>query len=222
MKQRIKRSRLAQNRIDYIVYSNPKGVSNLIEKYDYEAPEHVRDLVKFTKRLVRRKGRKFTKELLKLHPDRKAILQVEKIKEDSYCSACSNYSYDAEANYCGACGHSAYTGSKDQPDFLRQLVGMGIKELEELYENVVQKSNRSPQNQPLAEEVRLVWNELRLRKKEGISPSIKQPEEKVSEITRDGIHVQPNEALLILGLTLLAGGLIGSAWNVTNKTAQNG
>ena len=150
MKQRIKRSRLAQNRIDYIVYSNPKGVSNLIEKYDYEAPEHVRDLVKLTKRLVRRKGRKFTKELLKLHPDRKAILHVEKIKEDSYCSACSNYSYDAEANYCGACGHSAYTGSKDQPDFLRQLVGMGIKELEELYENVVQKSNRSPQNQPFS------------------------------------------------------------------------
>ncbi|MDW3191923.1 MAG: hypothetical protein R8G66_06150 [Cytophagales bacterium] len=212
MKQRTKRSRRAQNRIAYIVYGHPDGVRNLIEKYDFEVPDNIQHLLSATKQLVRRKGRRFVKELIKLHPDRKAILQVEKIREDSYCSACSNYSFDAESNYCGTCGHSAYTGSNDRPVFLKQLVGLSVKELEELYENVVHKSNKNPQNQPLAEEVRLVWNELRLRKKESIPSTDQVSKPNTTESSKEGIVVQPTEALLILGLTLVAGGLIGSAW----------
>ena len=219
MKQRAKKSRFAQNRIAYIVYSNPGKVRKLIDRNGYEPPKNPHDLVKAAKQLVRRKGRRFVKELIKLHPDRKAILRVEKIKEDSYCSACSSYSYDPEDNYCGTCGHSSYTGEDDKPDFLKQLVGMGLKELEELYENVVRKSNKDPQNLPLSEEVRLVWNELRNRKKEGIEEPDKSLKERITDISPDGILIKPKEALVVLGLTLVAGGLIGSAWKFKQSAA---
>ncbi len=205
------RSKHAQNRIAYIVYSNPAAVRKLIDEHGFEPPRHIHDLVEGTKQLVRRKGRKVVKELIKLHPDRKAILRVEKIKEDSYCSACSNYSYDPVDNFCGTCGHSAYTGQENRSDFLDQLIAMGLKELEELYGNVVKKSNKDPNDKNLAEEVRLVWNELRLRKKEPITSksTIDEPEPEI----RDGILIKPKEAMLFLGLTLVAGGLIGSAWS---------
>ncbi|MDN5201230.1 hypothetical protein QQ008_07650 [Fulvivirgaceae bacterium BMA10] len=219
MKQQAKRSRHAQNRIAYIIYSNPGKVRKLIDQHGYEPPKNVHDLVKATKQLVRRKGRRFVKELIKLHPDRKAILSVEKIREDSYCSACSSYSYDPEDNYCGSCGHSSYTGQDNKPEFLKQLVGMGLNELEELYENVVRKSNKDPKNPALSEEVRLVWNELRLRKKEGIEKPDKSLQQPITDTCSDGILVKPKEALIVLGLTLVAGGLIGSAWGFKQNAA---
>ncbi len=215
MTLRTKKSRFAQNRIAYIVYNDPKQVQQLIDQHGYEVPHNAHHLVKATKQLVRRKGRRFVQELLALHPDRKAIIQVEKNKEDHFCGACGSHAYSPEDNYCNACGHSAYTGEKDKGDFLQQLVQMGLKELEELYEHSVQKANKEPANVPLAEQVRLVWNELRLRKKE-VSEKI-PPTPSNDRILTDGIVVKPHEALAILAATLLAGGLIGSAWKFQKR-----
>lgn len=203
MKDKNKRSKFVQNRIDYIVYGNPKGVSRLVYDYGYEPPESQHDLVKAAKILVKRNGRKAVKDLIKIHPDRKAILKIQRGKEDNYCGACSSYSYQAEDNYCGVCGHSHYDGEGDKKGFLDQLVDMGAAELEEYYESVVRKSNDNPEDSNLAEEVQMVWNELRQRKTED-----KQEEKKEEKEEKDWRSAK--EGLIILGLVFVAGVLVGS------------
>lgn len=204
MKGKKNRSKFAQNRIDYIVYGNQKGAAKLVYDYGYEPPENPHDLVKATKILIKRNGRKAVKELIKLHPDRKAILKVQRGKEDNYCGACSSYSYHPEDNYCGVCGHSHYDGNGDKKGFLDQLVDMGVGELEEYYESIVRKSNENPDDNALAEEVEMVWNELRLRKAEDKTEK-KEVETKESSL-RDA-----KEGLIILGLVFVAGVLVGSS-----------
>ena len=46
----------AQNRIDYIVYQRPSEASKIIEKYGYEVPVKVDELVAVIKLLIRKKG----------------------------------------------------------------------------------------------------------------------------------------------------------------------
>lgn len=212
MKARLRKSKHAQNRIAYIVYNDPRAIRRLIDDQGFDPPENDHDLVKATKQLVRRRGRKVVKELLKVHPDRKAILRLEKIKEDSFCGACNNYSYDAEDNHCGACGHSNYAGAADKGNFLQQLLEMGMQELETLYDNTVKKSNKAPSDNNLAEEVRLIWNELRLRKKQGLLPSKTVEITDASEPKNSGLSISPKQGLLLLSLTLTSGILIGTAW----------
>jgi len=217
MKHQKKRSRHAQNKIDYIVYNNPHATQDLIDKHGYHPPKNAHDLVAVTKQLVRKKGRSVVKELIQLHPDRQAILSLEKTKEDSFCGACSNYSFNPANNTCNSCGHSSYTGDST---FVDQLLKMSVLEIERLYQNTVLKSNKDPQNTDLAEEVRLIWNELRLRKKEDSPSTPNQAKTTLAahDITQ-GIVVKPKEALIILGLTLVAGGLIGSAYNFQKSIA---
>lgn len=211
MKQ--KRSKHAQNRIAYIVYSNPKATRALIDQHGYQPPKQIHDLVGATKQLIRKKGHTVIKELLEAHPDRKALLSLEKTKEDRFCGACNSHAYAPETQRCKGCGFSSYTGEEK---FIDQLIDMSILEIERLYQNTVTKSNKDPQNTNLSEEVRLLWNELRKRKKdEEDNPKNDQLFHHLS----DGITVKPKEAMIILGLTLVAGGLIGSAFNYQRSVA---
>ena len=210
MKGKDKRSKFVQNRIDYIVYGNPQGVSKLVYDYGYEPPKSPHDLVKAAKILIKQNGRKAVKDLIKIHPDRNAILKIQRGKEDSYCGACSSYSYKPEDNYCGVCGHSHYDGEGDKKGFLDQLVDMGATELEEYYESIVKKSNDKPEDSNLAEEVQLVWNEIRNRKAEG-----KQEDKKEENEAKDWRSAK--EGLIILGLVFVAGVLVGST--LQTKTA---
>jgi hypothetical protein len=201
MKCKNKRSKFAQNRIDYIVYANPKEVSKLVYDYGYEPPKNPHDLVKAAKILVKKNGRKAIKDLIKIHPDRKAIFKIQRGKEDNFCGACSSYSYQPEDNFCGVCGHSHYDGGGDRKGFLDQLMDLGSEELEAYYESIVRKSNDNPEDSNLAEEVQMVWNELRQRKSEDKN----QPEKEVKK------HHTSNDGLIILGLVFVAGILIGSS-----------
>ena len=208
MKGNNKRLRFAQNRIDYIVYGNPKGVADLVYDYGYEPPESPHDLVKATKILIRKKGRKVVKDLIKIHPDRKAFLKIKRRgKEDHFCGACNSYSYNPEDNFCGVCGHSNYNGEDDRQSFLNQLTDMGLDELEGYYENLVGKANETPDNANLAEEVQLVWNELRQRKAEQKKETQEDKPVQLSD-TRNA-----KEGLIILGLAFIAGVLVGSSSN---------
>ncbi len=204
MKSKNRRSKFAQNRIDYIVYANPKEVSKLVYDYGYEPPKSPHDLVKAAKILVKKNGRKAIKDLIKIHPDRKAILRVQRGKEDNFCGACASYSYQPEDNFCGVCGHSHYDGNGNQKGFLDQLVNLSAQELEEYYEGVVRKSNDNPEDSNLAEEVQMVWNELRQRKNEDSNSP-----EKVEKENKK--HSTCSNGLVILGLVFAAGVLIGSS-----------
>ena len=154
----------APNSIEYIVKSNPGPVRKLIYDCGYEPPQRLRHLVKATKELVQKKGEPIIVELLEIHPDKNAIRSLPTKKKKGGCNACNNDSYNEEDNFCGACGHSNYNGTGDEDSFLDQFTDTSDKVLEKYYNHIVKKSNADPENQKLASEVQMVWNELRQRR----------------------------------------------------------
>lgn len=188
-----KRSPLAPLKIDYIVLNNLDKVRSLVERSGYQAPKDEMELLRGVKYLIRLKGRMFVKELLKLHPDRNAIKALEEELEDSYCSACSNYSYDPVTNCCGGCGHSNYNGD------LKRLDGMSQGELEQYYKQILEKTKRNPKDKSLSKELEFVWNALR---------KIRAPESKDPGEAKQNFF-QQYRLQLLLALTLITGMIIG-------------
>jgi uncharacterized protein YecT (DUF1311 family) len=202
MKKQSHSNTLGQNRIDYIVYHNADDVSQLLEQYGFEAPDNPKHLAEAIKELTRKKGRKVIKELLQLHPDKDAILKLNTPKEDGFCGACSNDSYNTESNYCASCGHSNYAGSGNEDSFLSQFESYKDKELERYYQTIVKKSNTNPQDKNLAQEVQMVWNEIRTRKL-----ALKKEDEPKPE-TSKSFSITKDE-MILFGVVFIAGALVG-------------
>lgn len=201
MKQQTNATTLGQNRIDYIVYHNTDAVSNLLEEYGFEAPKHPKHLAEAIKELTRKKGRKVIKELIQLHPDKEAILKSSTEKQQKSCDACSNDSYNTEGNYCTSCGHSNYIGLGNEDSFLSQFEDYKDKELERYYKTIVKKSNANPKDKNLAQEVQMIWNEIRTRKL-----AIKQEETKPEPSKRFSVT---KDELILFGVVFIAGALVG-------------
>ncbi|MDO9001003.1 MAG: hypothetical protein Q7W45_14645 [Bacteroidota bacterium] len=139
----------AQNRIDYIVLQKPTEAAKIVEKYGYEPPKKVEELVKAVKLLVKKKGEPIIKDLIAIHPERKLILEVTGHKSD-------------ESNYCGC--HSSYSG--ETKELLDQLSELSVNDLTQLYEDTKKKSKEKPEDKTLMAEVETVWDELKRRKKQ--------------------------------------------------------
>lgn len=138
-----------QNRIDYIVLQKPTEAAKIVEKYGYEPPKKVDELVKAVKLLVKKKGEAVVKELIAIHPERKLILEVTGHKSD-------------ESSYCGC--HSSYSG--ETKELLDQLSVLSVSDLTQLYEDTKKKSKENPEDKTLMAEVETVWDELKRRKKQ--------------------------------------------------------
>lgn len=192
---------LAQNKIDYIVFHNTKKVSELLYNQGFEPPKKPIELVEAIKELVRKKGRKFLEELVQLHPDKSAILSLNTSKTTSSCGACKKESYDDKGNYCANCGHSNYLGSGDEDSFLGQFDSYKDVELEKYYRGIVRKSNEAPENKNLAQEVQMIWNEIRQRREKQNSVEQTSQHSKSNRITK--------EDLLLFGVVFFAGVLVG-------------
>ena len=199
-----RRSKYAQNKIEYIVFGNPTGAKKLLLEKGYQAYPSVKDNAAALKQLVQKEGKTVIKDLIQIHPDKAAILAITKDKEDSFCGACSNYTYNPENNYCGSCGHSNYvTEDIDIGDFLDQMVDMSTSEVEKYYKDILSKSNKNPEDLTLADEVQLVFNELRVRKNKDLQEEMQEKE------GTSKLFISENR-MVVLGLTLVAGILIGS------------
>ena len=153
----------AQNRIDYIVYSNPKRVRNLIYQEGYEVPKDLSELSQATKLLVQKRGKSFIQKLAQIHPDKHLILRLAKGKKD--CG-------------CRACGYLSYADLNDKGSFLDRLEKMNLKNLEQYYRNLNQDARSKPNDKALEEEVRFVWNEIRQRKRPENYPNLEVKESK--------------------------------------------
>lgn len=139
----------AQNRIDYIVLQKPFDAAKIVEKYGYEAPKKVEDLVKSVKLLVKKKGEPVIKELISIHPEKKLILEVSGHKSD-------------ESNFCGC--HSSYSG--ETKDLLDKLSELSVDDLTKLYDDTKKQSKDSPEDKTLMAQVETIWDELKRRKKQ--------------------------------------------------------
>ncbi|HSH67854.1 MAG TPA: hypothetical protein VLB84_19085 [Bacteroidia bacterium] len=139
----------AQNRIDYIVLQKPTEAAKIVEKYGYEAPPKVNELVKSVKMLVKRKGEPVIMDLINIHPEKKLILEVSGHKSD-------------ESNYCGC--HSAYSG--ETKDLLDKLSELSVDDLTKLYDDTKKQSKDNPEDKTLMAQMETVWDELKRRKKQ--------------------------------------------------------
>ena len=197
------KSSLAQNSIDYIVYSNPSPMRKLLYDCGYEAPKNLELLVKATKELIQKKGKEIIKKVLEAHPDKNAILSL-KAKAKNSCHSCNNDSYNIEDNFCGSCGHSNYNGSGDEDSFLDQFGDVSDKELQRYYNRIVKLSNANQDDKKLASEVQMVWNELRQRKQD-----TKEESTPVSEKTKHS-GITKNDVML-WSVIFIGGYLVGAA-----------
>lgn len=202
MKRQPHSNTLGQNRIDYIVHHNADEASKLLEGYGFEAPNDPRHLAEAIKELARKKGRKVIKELLGFHPDKEAILKLNAPKKEGSCDACNNDSYDQARNHCMNCGHSNQAGSGNGKGISNQFENYKDKALESHYQTIVKVSNANPQDKGLAQEVQMVWNEIRTRR---LSPESEEGSKsrgsRAFSITKD--------EMLLLGVAFIAGALVG-------------
>ncbi|WP_027393155.1 hypothetical protein [Aquimarina latercula] len=196
---------LAQNSIDYIVLSNPEPIRKIIFECGYEVPKDLHTLVKATKELIQKNGTTVISEVLQHHPDKKAILALNKKEKKKPCNSCNNHNYNGENNFCGECGHSNYNGSGDEDSFLDQFSDASDKEVKSYYDRIVKKSNANPEDQKLASEVQMVWNELRQRK---LTEKDKDATPVVSETQK--ASVLGKDELVLLSVVFIAGYLVGA------------
>ena len=202
---------LAQNRIDYIVYHNPEKVSDLLDGYGFEVPDNPTHLAEAMRELVRRRGRKVIKELIEIHPDKQAILKLNTDTNKSVCESCQNDSYNNEQNSCNSCGYSKYRGSVDQYSFINQFENYKLPELQNYYNRILKESNKNPNEKSLAQEVQLVWNELRTRKAIAKKQAEYTP-------TKEKLRFAPTkEDLIIVGMVFFTGILIGNGLTFKSK-----
>ncbi len=196
---------LAQNSIDYIVLSNPDPIRKIIFDCGYEVPEDLHTLVKATKELIQKNGKSVISEVLQHHPDKKAILALNTKEKKKPCNSCNNTNYNSEDNFCGVCGHSNYNGSGDEDSFLDQFSDTSDKEVKSYYDRIVKKSNANPEDQKLASEVQMVWNEMRQRK--GIESD---KDSKPTFLESQKASVVGKDEIVLLSVVFIAGYLVGA------------
>ena len=204
-------SKLAQNRIDYIVYHNIDKVSQLLDGYGFVVPENPKDLAEAMRELVRKRGRKVIKELIGLHPDKETILKLNSVPDKSVCESCQNDSYNDSKNSCDSCGYSKYNGSGDEYNFLNQFENYTLPELQSYYDRILKESNKNPNEKKLAQEVQLVWNEIRTRK------AIAKKQAEQSPTSGRFRFAPTKEDLIIVGIVFFTGIIIGNGLNFTSK-----
>lgn len=204
----MKSSKWAQNRIDYIVHHNPRGVRKLIHDFGFIPPDHPMELALTTRELVRTEGQDAVRGLLAIHPDRGAIEAVQEEEEDSFCPACQNHSFNPEDNFCGSCGHSNYDG-RTAGEFATQLAEMNAEALQDYYQHLMKKATDHPSDQRLGEEVRVVWNELRQRRKEKVPAA--QGKTCGCQGKKASTAAPKQDAWVWISLLVMAGMLVGSS-----------
>jgi hypothetical protein len=139
----------AQNRIDYIVLQNPSEAAKIVEKYGYEAPAKVDDLVQAVKLLVKKKGEPVIKDLIAIHPEKKLILEISGHKSD-------------ESDFCGC--NSSYTEETKQ--LLDKLSELSVDDLSKVYDDLKKDVKDNPTDTTLMAKVETVWDEIKRRKKQ--------------------------------------------------------
>ena len=191
-----KRSPLAQNRIDYIVYGNPRKARRLLRKYAVVPPKRLPEVLQAIKRLIQDKGKGFIQDLIRIHPDSPAILRLaqdNQQQEHAFCGSCGSHSFNPEKGTCTKCQHKPTTA-----DSITKLFTMPLADLQAHYKTLAAQSSANPSDIGLSHKTQQVWHILSNRTK---------------ATTAQTTHSQTitKKQLCILALTFAAGMMIGSA-----------
>lgn len=163
------------NRINYIVQENPLGVSQILSAEGFDPSTDLNTLIQQTKQWIQEDGKKAIIKLLKIHPEKEAILSANKEEFDSFSGCGCKDSFDGSACGCkssfdgSACpcqGTSSYSKEYDQ-----KLEKMSKKELNQHYKELKQLLKQFPEDKELREEMETVWERLSIQKTKKEKPS---------------------------------------------------
>jgi len=191
-------NKLGQNRIDYIVYHNPKAAHQLLYDKGYVPPDQPRALAATIKELVRKEGQQAITALLYIHPDKKAIINA--LGTARYCTSCKQDSYIDASGECTSC-KAAALASEDA--FVTDYSLLDTPSLKERYQRLKQKAATDKTDTALSKEVEAAWNVLRLREKAD-TPST------IINADPDRVIVTQKQLLIFAGI-FFTGMLVGRA-----------
>ena len=198
----------AQNRIDYIVYGNPRGARKLMDRHGYIPPNNLQDVSRAVKLLVKQKGKPFIKELLQIHPEKEAILNAagKSTTEDSYCG-CSASSFTGG---CGCKGSSSYNTKSSKAEMeidvgllLSQMSFMTTADLEKALSMAKEQQKKNPSNKELSSVIDAMEKHLEQRKGKKNDPTDKQASEKDKEDSKKDPFYTDKNFLMGLGAGLV-------------------
>ncbi|MFC4633512.1 hypothetical protein ACFO3O_06315 [Dokdonia ponticola] len=189
---------LGQNRIDYIVFHNIKQAQKLLYDEGFESPEDPYDLVEAIKELIREKGREVIKALLKIHPDKNAILAIADTVK--VCENCKTKISDTKKKGCSSCKKKGCASCEKATVSLEDNYTTDSEELEATtpLDDLVNKYKASPSKE-LEKEIEARWNSIRLTPKKELKEKPTTPD--YGFITKKELAIYTS----IFGLGLLLG-----------------
>jgi len=166
---------LGQNRIDYIVYHNPKAAHQLLYDQGFNPPDNPYDLAAALRELVRRQGQKIIEALLHIHPDKKAIATLLNGKQ--YCQKCKKEMRKDASGVCIDCKPKTLVL---EDNYISTYAQMDTKNLQQHFDTVLKKSNAHPTDERLAREVHQAFQVLQSRKA-NLNTDQQSPDQKASD-----------------------------------------
>ncbi len=189
---------LGQNRIDYIVFHNIMEAQKLLYDQGFESPEDPYDLVEAIKELVREKGGEVIKALLKIHPDKNAILAIADTVK--VCENCKTKLGESKKKGCSSCKKKSCTSCKKAAASLEDNYTTDPKKLDSdthlVYLFKKYEENPSKENE---KEIEAYWDATRTSPKESIIEKPDKPD--YGFITKKELGIYTS----IFGLGLLLG-----------------
>ena len=85
------------NRINYIVQENPSGVSQTLAAEGFNPSTDVNTLIQQTKQWIQQDGKEAVVKLLKVHPEKDAILSANKAAYEYFGGCGCKSSFDGSA-----------------------------------------------------------------------------------------------------------------------------
>lgn len=152
------------NRINYIVQENPAGVSQALSAEGINPSSDLNKLIQQTKQWVQKDGKTAIVKLLKVHPEKDAILSANQASFDNFSGCGCKSSFDGSACGCKSSfdGSTCPCQSKSSynKEYNEELKGMSDKELLQHYKELKRLLKQFPDDEELRQEVETVWEYL--------------------------------------------------------------
>lgn len=180
------------NRIEYIVRENPYGVQKLLKNNGITIPNDLIGLISTTKKWVRSNGKQAVIELLKVHPEKSAILQANGHQEYDYYGGSSCNCNTSSFN--GSCGCSSNFWNSSKKRVVKNLPkNTPLEKLVNHYETLRDQSNSYPNDNDLKQELEDTWEQVRKSMKE----KLVDPLDKKKECNCSGKGISPKKDHLL-------------------------
>lgn len=176
------------NRIDYIVQENPNGVFETLLAEGIQPSTDIRKLIDQTKLWIQKEGKDAVIKLLKVHPEKNAIISANTPEHDNFGGCGCKSSFDGTT--CSCQSKSPFSEDTIKQKILKGLSVLGEKELILHYKDLKRLLEKFPDDEELRSEVEVTWEYLKSHKELVETPKVNPTKSKdIREKETDGDSV---------------------------------